>query len=138
VSHPVVRRALVGVRENLVGLPDGLELRAGALVVVDVGMVLPGHLAVGGLDFVLRGVLGHVEQFVEVLGHSRGRRGYVMTLFECTDVRTVADAERAVASDGRQTSGARPSEFTLDRRRRVTPTDHAAGWTRVELVPSAT
>jgi hypothetical protein len=51
VAPAVVLLALLGIGEHRVGLADLLELRLGLLVAgVDVGVVLAGELAVGGLD----------------------------------------------------------------------------------------
>ncbi len=69
----VVRLALLGVAEDVVGLGDGLE---GVVLLrvtrVGVGVVRPGELAVGLLDVGLARVLADAEDLVEVLGRPVG------------------------------------------------------------------
>src|SRR5690606_27127275 len=55
-----------GVFERSVGFGDLFELVFGVGVFGHVGMVLMGQLAIGLLDFVLRGVAPHSEHFVVV------------------------------------------------------------------------
>ena len=72
----VVLLALVGVGQDLVRLVDLLEALLGLLVPgVDVRMVLPGELAVGGPDLLLGGGLRHAQHGVVVLEfHQRSSR----------------------------------------------------------------
>ena len=69
----VIGCALLTVREHLVGLFDLLELLFGFLgffTLIAVRVVLHGQLAVGLLDFIVRGRLGDAQNFVIVaFGH---------------------------------------------------------------------
>lgn len=52
--------AFLGIAENVVGRADVLEPFFGFLVTgIQIGMMLLGELAIGLLDFFLRGVLAH-------------------------------------------------------------------------------
>jgi hypothetical protein len=53
VAHPVVSVALGGVPERVVGRLEGGELGLCAVVVVEIGMVLPHLLPERGLDLLL-------------------------------------------------------------------------------------
>lgn len=66
----VIEGAFIGVFEGFVSFADFFELLfCFGVVWVDVGVVLPRHLAVGGFDlFFVRG-FGDAEQVVEVLTH---------------------------------------------------------------------
>jgi hypothetical protein len=67
-SELVVLLAPLLVAEDAVGLGHLLEpVLGGAVPGVGVGMERPGELAVGALDFLLRGILRHPEDRVEVL-----------------------------------------------------------------------
>src|SRR5258708_3672272 len=70
----VVAPALFGIAEDFVGLVDLLEFRLGGLLLLgDIGMILPGELAKGFANLVLRGGFGHTESRVIILvlnGHN--------------------------------------------------------------------
>jgi hypothetical protein len=69
VAEAVVRGTLIGVREDLVGLVDLLELFRGAVVFITVGVVLEGQPAEGLSDIFRRGVTGHAENFIIIAFH---------------------------------------------------------------------
>src|SRR6266567_213175 len=69
VAAEVIRLALVGVLEDLVGLIDLLELLLRLRVRVDVRVQLAGEPAVRALDLILRGVAPHAEQPVVIVSH---------------------------------------------------------------------
>ena len=72
----VVQLPLLRVRQGLVGRPEVLELLVGVRVVrVPVRVHLLGHLAVGLLDLVGVGALGHAKDAVEVA--TKKRNNYV-------------------------------------------------------------
>src|ERR1700722_10527995 len=75
VTVAVVSRALLGVRQMLIGFVQFLEPRLGLLVAgVPVGMTLHRRLAEGGLQFGLRRRFGDAQSFVEIaLGHRSAR-----------------------------------------------------------------
>jgi hypothetical protein len=79
VAVAVVAGPLLGVAEDVVGLGRLLEprLRLG-VARVPVRVVLHRQLAVGALDLLVRGVLGHPEDFVQVpfSGHAVIRCGH--------------------------------------------------------------
>ena len=63
--------ALLGIRQDLVGLRDFLELGLGRLVAgVEVGMVLLGELAERLADVVVGGGLGHAKDGIGI-AHNR-------------------------------------------------------------------
>src|SRR5262249_32267631 len=64
VAEAVVDLALLAVAEDLVGLIDLLEARAGAVLPVDVRVVLTRQAAEGAPDVVLAGVARDAEHFV--------------------------------------------------------------------------
>ncbi len=67
VSVAIVRRALFGIHEDIVGLADLLKLILGGRVAgVFVRVKLDRELAVGALDLVARGGAGDFEYFVIV------------------------------------------------------------------------
>src|SRR5262249_27781701 len=66
-TQAVVAAALLGVREDLVGLADLLELVLVFLALGDVGMVLPGELPEGRLDGLLVGLPVDSQNLVVVL-----------------------------------------------------------------------
>lgn len=70
MAESVVGGPLGLVAEDVVGAANRLELRARAVVGVDVGVELTGSLAVGLLEFRLRRVLVDAEEVVEVLWHT--------------------------------------------------------------------
>nr|WP_049925849.1 hypothetical protein [Halopiger goleimassiliensis] len=72
MTESVVGLSLDRIGEDLVGLVDRRKLRAGPIVVVDVGMVGTDFLAVSLLDLVLGGVGRNVEKVVEVVSHGTG------------------------------------------------------------------
>lgn len=70
MAEAVVGGPLALVAEDVVGAADRLELRAGAVVGVDVGVELAGALAVGLFEVRLRRVLVDAEEVVEVFWHT--------------------------------------------------------------------
>ena len=67
VTEPVVRRALVPVRQNLVGLLALLEARLGlGIARIAVGVMFHRKAPIRLLDVRLGGVLGHPQNFVVV------------------------------------------------------------------------
>ena len=71
VAEAVVRRALLGVRQDLVGLADFLEARFGAVVFVAVRVVLHRQPAERLLQVFWRGVAGDAQYLVVVFSDSR-------------------------------------------------------------------
>src|SRR5882757_9751543 len=73
VTEAVVGRALLGIRQDFVGLLGLLELSLGVLVLVvriAIRVVLHRELAIRLLDLLIGGVLGKAEDLVEIaLGH---------------------------------------------------------------------
>jgi hypothetical protein len=65
-AERVVALALFGVAQDLVGFGDLLEAGGRVLALGDVRVVLARKTAVGGLDRLVRGVLGHTEDLVIV------------------------------------------------------------------------
>lgn len=70
MAEAVVGGPLVLVAEDVVGAANRLELRACAVVGVDVGVELAGPLAVGLLEVRLCRVLVDAEEVVEVFWHT--------------------------------------------------------------------
>jgi hypothetical protein len=66
-AHLVVRFALLGVLQHLVGFLDLFELFFGVLLLGHVRMVFAGELAIGLLDRVLGGRSFHAQNLVVVL-----------------------------------------------------------------------
>ena len=63
----VIPGLLIGVRQDLIGLVDLLEVLLGILVAgIQVRMVLPGHFFICFFDLVLRGALGHAQDLVVI------------------------------------------------------------------------
>ena len=76
MAELVVLGLLLGVREDLEGLVDLLELLLGLLVPgVQVGVVLPGELPEGLLDILVRGIPGNPQDLVVVPLCHAGRPG---------------------------------------------------------------
>src|SRR5277367_5674508 len=75
VTIAIVGRALLGVRQMLVGFVELLEPRLGLLVAgMPVGVTLHRRLAEGGLEFSVARRLGNAKSFVEIaLGHRSAR-----------------------------------------------------------------
>jgi len=59
--QPIVLGPLLRVLEDLVGLVDTLEALGGLGILVDVGVELPGQLAIGGADLLLGGGSRHAQ-----------------------------------------------------------------------------
>src|SRR3989344_2507565 len=80
VAVLVVGRTFLRVGEHLVGLFGLLELlfgRLGCVTLVAVRVVLHRQLAIGLLDFFVRGVLGNAQDFVKVsFGHGHSEPGW--------------------------------------------------------------
>ena len=72
LAELVVDLALLGVREDVVGLADLLELLLGPRGLVLVGMELEGQFAVGLFDLVVVGASAHAQNLVVVLAHGVG------------------------------------------------------------------
>lgn len=70
MTESVVRRAFRLVAEDVVRTPNRLELVSGAVVGVDVWMILAGPLSVRAFEFLGRRLLVDAEQVVEVFGHT--------------------------------------------------------------------
>src|SRR5204863_8274695 len=70
-AHLVVRRALLRILEDLVGLVDFLEARLRVRHLADVGVVLASELAVRWLDVVLRRAARRAQCLVVVFLLSR-------------------------------------------------------------------
>ena len=72
VAPAVVLLALVGIRQDRVGLADLLKQGLGALVAgVDVGMVLARQLAIGGLELFFGGGAGNAEHRIVIASSVR-------------------------------------------------------------------
>jgi hypothetical protein len=66
VAELIVGAPLLGVAEHLVGLVDLLEAVGGAVLVVDIRMVLPGKTAKGLADIVLAGAAIDAQHLVVI------------------------------------------------------------------------
>ncbi|MNL11727.1 hypothetical protein D3C87_1325730 [compost metagenome] len=72
VAELVVALALLGIREDLVGLGELLEALLGPGLLVDVRVVLARQLAVALLQLVVRGALGNAEDLVVIAFGAHG------------------------------------------------------------------